>query len=120
MNDRGQLDKIYFANLTWADYFDDLSPEEVVAFYEAKAMFAEYFHAEDFIIRHLLRPGEIVFFDNNRVLHGRDAFTEKEGGGRVLEGMYFDWDPFVSKIKVLNRKLGYPFPFKYHTPPHFS
>ena len=85
-------------------------------FYKAKAAFTEYFTSEEFVVRHTLKEGEIYFFANNRVLHGRDSFT----GERCLEGMYFDWDPIVSKIKVLNRQFGYPLPYKCHTPPHFS
>ena len=99
-----------------ADFFEDLTPQQVMEFYEARAEFADYFKSEELIVRHKLNGGEIVIFDNNRLLHGRDSFT----GERWLEGMYFDWDPIVSKIKVLNRQFGYPLPYKCHTPPHFS
>lgn len=45
--------------------------------------------------------GEMVTFDNLRVLHGRTAFGENLKGERHVQGAYVDWDEARSKIRVL-------------------
>lgn len=57
------------------------------------------------MIIHKLSPGEIVIFDNDRVLHGRTGYTLEEGMGRCLESAYIDWDVARSKLNVLGKKL---------------
>jgi len=54
---------------------------------------------------HKLSPGEIVVFDNDRVLHGRTGYTLTEEDGRCLESAYIDWDVARSKLNVLGKKL---------------
>lgn len=54
---------------------------------------------------HKLSPGEIVVFDNDRVLHGRTGYTLTENVGRCLESAYIDWDVARSKLNVLGKKL---------------
>jgi len=54
--------------------------------------------------RHRLRPGELLVFDNRRVLHGRAAF-DPATGGRHLQGCYVDRDQLLSRIRVLERSL---------------
>ena len=57
------------------------------------------------MIIHKLSPGEIVIFDNDRVLHGRTGYTLEAGMGRCLESAYIDWDVARSKLNVLGKKL---------------
>jgi gamma-butyrobetaine dioxygenase len=47
-----------------------------------------------------MEPGECVIFDNRRILHARTAFA---GGERWLRGAYLDDDPYLSKMRVLER-----------------
>ena len=49
-----------------------------------------------------LRPGELLVFDNRRVLHGRAAF-DPSTGHRHLQGCYVDRDQLFSRIRVLER-----------------
>ena len=49
-----------------------------------------------------LNPGELLIFDNRRVLHGRAAF-DPTTGGRHLQGCYVDRDQLLSRIRVLER-----------------
>jgi len=53
--------------------------------------------------RHLVRwrhqPGDILSFDNQRVLHGRNAFT----GARHLRGCYLDHDELTCRLRTLAR-----------------
>ena len=49
-----------------------------------------------------LSPGELLVFDNRRVLHGRAAF-DPSTGRRHLQGCYVDRDQLLSRIRVLER-----------------
>ena len=54
---------------------------------------------------HKLSPGEMIVFDNDRVLHGRTGYTLTEGTGRCMESAYIDWDVARSKLNTLGKKL---------------
>lgn len=53
-------------------------------------------------IEFALKPGEMVIFDNRRVLHGRRPF-DPQSGKRFLQGTYLDRDVLVSRLRVLGR-----------------
>ena len=55
-------------------------------------------------LRFKLDPGQLMMFDNNRVLHGRTAFDPSEGH-RQLQGCYIDRDGPRSLYRVLKRRL---------------
>ena len=48
--------------------------------------------------RHILKPGEMLVFDNWRVLHGRGSFT----GMRRMAGAYVNREDFESKLRLLS------------------
>jgi gamma-butyrobetaine dioxygenase len=52
-------------------------------------------------IEFALAPGDLVCFDNERVLHARRAFT---GGERHLQGCYADRDGLRSRLALLQRR----------------
>ena len=51
------------------------------------------------------KTGEMVTFNNLRVLHGRTAFGRDLKGERLVQGAYLDWDEVRSRIRVLKAKL---------------
>jgi gamma-butyrobetaine dioxygenase len=51
-----------------------------------------------------LKGGEMVVFDNRRVLHGRDSF-DPSTGFRHLHGCYVDRGEFSSRLRLLARTL---------------
>ena len=51
-----------------------------------------------------LAAGQMVVFDNRRVLHGRKAFDESIGE-RHLRGCYVDRSEFKSRLRVLGKQL---------------
>ena len=59
--------------------------------------------APDFEIRFLLGDGDLVMFDNCRLLHGRTGFDPAEGL-RHLQGCYIDIDGPRSLYRVLRRR----------------
>ncbi len=67
-----------------------LPPAQSAAFYRAYTTFAEVLASPESIIELTLGPGELVGFDNRRVLHGRGAFAVT--ARRHLQGCYIDMD----------------------------
>lgn len=51
------------------------------------------------------RPGDLLAFDNRRVLHGRAGY-DAQGGERFIEGIYADRDDLYSRIRSLRREHG--------------
>jgi gamma-butyrobetaine dioxygenase len=84
--------------------FPDMAETDVPLAYAAMKMFSDLAHDDRFQMRFPFAPGDIVGFDNRRVLHGRDAFEPSEGS-RVLRGMYIDQDEVYSTLRVLGRSL---------------
>ena len=50
--------------------------------------------------------GDLVAFDNTRVLHARSAYSLTAGEERYLEGGYVEWDEMQSRRRVLAKRLG--------------
>jgi gamma-butyrobetaine dioxygenase len=75
--------------------------DDIPRAYESLRVFASVARDPRFQIVYPFRPGDLVGFDNRRVLHGRDAF---EGEGiRHLRGCYTDHDDVHSRLRVLRR-----------------
>jgi gamma-butyrobetaine dioxygenase len=55
-------------------------------------------------IEHVLKNGEMVVFDNQRVLHGRAAF-DPSSGSRHLRGFYIEHNENNSRIRMLAKQL---------------
>ncbi len=71
---------------------------ETACFYRAYRKFAGLLAAEDSMITLTLQPGELVAFDNRRVLHGRGVFDATEP--RHLQGCYIDIDAVASAARM--------------------
>lgn len=76
--------------------------DDIPRAYEAVRVFAEVARDPRFQIAYPFRPGDLVGFDNRRVLHGRDGFEST--GGRHLRGCYADHDDVHSRLRVLRRR----------------
>jgi gamma-butyrobetaine dioxygenase len=79
-----------------------MDPAEAPAAYEALRVFSRVAHDPRFMMRFRMDPGDLVGFDNRRVLHGRDAF-DPGSGSRILVGCYIDHDDVFSRLRVLHR-----------------
>jgi gamma-butyrobetaine dioxygenase len=84
--------------------FPDMAPEDQPRAYAALRRFSEVAASPPFQVCYAFRPGDLVAFDNRRVLHGRTAIDEA-GGSRVLHGTYIDHDEVYSRLRVLTRGL---------------
>ncbi len=96
----GQVSEICF-NAHIADVVD-LDPAQMLPFYRAYRKFMEMTRSDDYGIALKLGAGEMVVFDNRRVLHGREAF-DPSTGFRHLHGCYVDRGELDSRMRVLAR-----------------
>lgn len=71
---------------------------DTTSFYDAYRAFVDLLDLDDSAIEITLQPGELVAFDNRRVLHGRRAFHSTER--RHLQGCYIDIDAVHSAARL--------------------
>ena len=81
--------------------FPAMANEDVSRSYDALRLFHRMADQPEFELKFRLTAGDIMCFDNRRVLHGRDAFTGS--GKRHLQGVYIDRDEIMSRARALNR-----------------
>jgi gamma-butyrobetaine dioxygenase len=74
-------------------------PDRLEAWYDAYLAFYRRLHAPGAAYARRLAPGEMVIFDNRRILHGRAAFDR--GGARWLRGAYADVDGMTAALARL-------------------
>jgi len=67
-------------------------------------VFAELLRDSRYQLRLRLRKGDLVAFDNRRILHGRTAFSSARSL-RHLQGCYLTRDSVYSEAAMLHRKL---------------
>lgn len=84
------------------DFAPLLPADELHAFYTARRQLDTLLKSAEFEIRFRLGDGDLVMFDNRRLLHGRTAFDTREGQ-RHLQGCYIDIDGPRSLYRVLRR-----------------
>ena len=96
----GRVKTIHFSPRL--DFVPLLRPEELTAYYRARRVFDHLLRTSEFEIRFLLDAGDLVMFDNCRLLHGRTGFDPQEGV-RHLQGCYIDIDGPRSLWRVLRR-----------------
>lgn len=84
--------------------FPDMAADDMPRAYAALRRFSEVAGSDRFQMRYAFRPGDMVVFDNRRILHGRTPI-DADGGTRVLHGTYIDHDEIYSRLRVLTRRL---------------
>ena len=99
LDDRGTITAVRYNNRSAAPF--DLAPELMSDYYQAFRHFAKMLHREEFELGFKLGDGQLMAFDNQRVMHGRKGFG---GGKRHLQGTYADKDSLLSMLRVLERE----------------
>lgn len=84
-----------------------MDPETTRRFQRARRRLGELFADPRFQLRFTLSAGELVMFDNSRVLHGRTGYDPAEGS-RHLQGCYIDLDGPRSLYRRLTRQIPIP------------
>ena len=65
-------------------------------------------YAEEHTFEKLLQEGDMLVFNNRRMLHGRNSFQIiQENGGRHLVGTYTNMDETLNQYRLLMRKHGW-------------
>lgn len=96
----GRVVEIRFNN--WIRDTLRLPATQMTAWYRAYHHFWTLLHSPRYQLDFALAPGQMVAFDNRRVLHGRRAF-DPNTGARHLQGTYLDRDMLESRLRVLAR-----------------
>jgi alpha-ketoglutarate-dependent taurine dioxygenase len=81
-----------------------LESAQMQPFYESYRLFAGMLRDPRFQLKLRLLDGDLVAFDNRRVLHGRTAFSAARSL-RHLRGCYLTRDSVYSETALLRRKL---------------
>lgn len=97
----GNVEEVRFNN--WIRDTLRLPEPEIEPWYAAYRLFWQLLHDPRHQIEFSLAPGQMIAFDNRRVLHGRRAF-DPSTGARHLQGTYLDRDMLESRLRVLARR----------------
>ncbi|WP_273808305.1 MULTISPECIES: TauD/TfdA family dioxygenase [unclassified Pseudomonas] len=80
-----------------------LNASDMRAFHLARKRLAELFNHPDYEVKFRLQAGELMLFDNSRVLHGRTSYDPTEGH-RHLQGCYIDLDGPRERLSEINKR----------------
>ena len=80
----------------------DIHPNKMKKYYLSYRKFATLVHDKKFTVNFRLQAGDILSFDNRRVLHGRTSF-DPNSGKRHLQGYYMDRDEIIGRLNLLKK-----------------
>ena len=83
--------------------FINTPAESVQKVYEAYYNINGMLRDPKYQLQYKLEEGDVLVFDNNRILHGRTSF-DSQTSSRLLHGLYLDWDNIKSTLRVLRKK----------------
>ena len=101
VNDREEVVKVRFNNRSIDTL--KLPADTLRQFYPAYRHYAEILERASQQIVFKLTAGELMLFDNTRVLHARRAYSAS--GSRHLQGAYSDLDGLYSSLRMLEAEL---------------
>lgn len=104
LDDKGQVIRINFNNAT-RDTIFDVPVEKVQPFYAALKEFVDLMNCKESKFTFKMNPGDVITFDNWRLLHGRSSYEAGTEISRHLEGAYADWDVVMSRLRILRRSV---------------
>ncbi|KAM4847013.1 gamma-butyrobetaine dioxygenase [Thomomys bottae] len=104
LDDKGQVIRINFNNAT-RDTIFDVPVEKVQPFYSALKEFVDLMNSKEYKFTFKMNPGDVITFDNWRLLHGRRSYEAGTEISRHLEGAYADWDVVMSRLRILRQKV---------------
>lgn len=101
VNDLDEVIKVRFNNRSIDTI--KLPPAIMQQFYAAYRHYAGILEREEQQIIFKLEPGQLILFDNTRILHARKAYSA--AGTRHLQGAYSDLDGLYSSLRKLEANL---------------
>jgi len=102
LDEAGRFSSIHYSPRL--DFVPLLPPQTLERFYQARRVLDKMLKSERFERRFRLDDGNLMMFDNRRLLHGRTGF-DPTTGLRHLQGCYIDADGPRSRYRVLRRTL---------------
>lgn len=100
---RGEVRAVHYNSRSIAPLH--LPARDCAAFYAAYRRFARLLRDPQYQLKCKLADGDLVVFDNQRILHGRTAYSSAKHA-RHLRGCYLTRDSVYSTAAVLRRNLG--------------
>ena len=94
LNSKKEVFQVSFNNYDRAPF--RFEKDLTIKFYEAIRTFDLMANSKEYQWRHILKPGELLIFNNWRVLHGRGSFD----GTRKISGCYINKEDFDSSCKM--------------------
>lgn len=95
-------------NVNWSPPFqgpfEGRDSSNLSSYVVAAKKFSELLESEGALFEYRMEEGDLVIFDNRRVLHARRAF-DAEKGERWLKGAYIDNDVYFSRLRVLEEQF---------------
>ncbi|XP_038048397.1 gamma-butyrobetaine dioxygenase-like [Patiria miniata] len=79
--------------------------QKTQSLYRALKKFSNMYHHPTNVFSYKLKEGDIMTFDNRRVIHGRGAFEVTSSSSRHLETGYLEWDEIDSRLRLLQRQF---------------
>ena len=78
--------------------------DQVERVYAAAACMTAVAARDDLAVHVDWQAGDLLAFDNRRILHGRDTF-DSAGGQRFLRGCYGEREELHSRLRILDRRI---------------
>lgn len=102
LNNRGEL-----MTINYHPMLGEISPVEadIEPFYEAYKYFWNMVQKCESVYSIRLKSGDLISFNNRRILHGREAFSNQRGV-RWLQGTYVELSEFQSRLQVYHNTVG--------------
>jgi len=94
--------------VTWSPPFEGplrIASSRVEEYYDARKIFEETLAnvSKTHLLEYRMKDGMLVAFNNRRILHGRNGFSEFPGSERHFEGVYINIDEFLNRLQVMQK-----------------
>ncbi len=94
LNSNRELIQVSFNNYDRAPF--RMSEDKTIKFYKSIREFDLIANNKEYQWRRVLKQGELLIFNNWRILHGRGSFT----GDRKMSGCYINKEDFDSSCRI--------------------
>jgi gamma-butyrobetaine dioxygenase len=100
LNDNNEIIKVRYNNRSIDTI--NVPKDKMRSFYKAYRHWSEVIEREDLKVQFKLSEGDLILFDNTRIMHARTEFSQS--GKRHLQGAYSDLDGLYSLLNRLEMK----------------
>ncbi|XP_022089273.1 gamma-butyrobetaine dioxygenase-like isoform X2 [Acanthaster planci] len=107
LNERGNIEAIILSNHS-RDPMLRVPVDQVLPIYRALDKYFKMLQQPENVLKYKMQKGDILTFNNKRMLHGRSSFKLIENGNRHLELGYLEWDEIYSRLRALAMTFGNP------------